>query len=73
MDIFIIRDGRVAAYLRDSHLDAGLPILPMNVEIVQLTWAAPDDLVSGMLGMSISYTNEIDGICISYQLDFIMV
>ncbi|ELU17704.1 hypothetical protein CAPTEDRAFT_165770 [Capitella teleta] len=44
MDIFIIRDGRVAAYLRDSHLDAGLPILPMNVEIVQLTWAAPDDL-----------------------------
>ena len=46
MDIFVIRDGRVVAYLQDSYLDAQLPILPMEVVFVELTWAAPDDLVS---------------------------
>lgn len=40
MDIYIIRHGAVVSYLQDAYLDPQLPILPSEVDFVELTWKA---------------------------------
>lgn len=40
MDIYIIRNGAVVSYLQDAYFDSQLPILPSEVDFVELTWKA---------------------------------
>lgn len=40
MDIFIIKNGAVVSYLQDAYFDSQLPILPSEVDFVELTWKA---------------------------------
>ncbi len=46
MDIFVIRQGTVVPYLLDAYFDKTLPVLPPEVDVVKLTWQAPNDIVS---------------------------
>lgn len=40
MDIYIIKNGAVVSYLQESYFDSQLPILPSEVDFVELTWKA---------------------------------
>ena len=49
MDIYIIKDGTVVEYLTNSIYDTRLPelpILPPEVDLVELNWVAKDQVVS---------------------------
>ena len=45
MDVYIIKDGAVVSYLQDATIDSHLPILPSEVDFVELTWKAEQELV----------------------------
>ena len=45
MDIYVIKDGVVVPYLQDAYFGAQLPILPPEVETVEISWFAHDDVV----------------------------
>ncbi|XP_064606949.1 wnt inhibitory factor 1-like isoform X2 [Liolophura sinensis] len=44
MEIFIIRDGGVAPYLSDPDFDRHIPGIPPQVDTVNLTWEAGEDV-----------------------------
>lgn len=44
MDIYIIKNGAVVSYLQDAYFDSQLPILPSEVDFVELTWKAEQEL-----------------------------
>lgn len=46
MEIFIIRDGDVAPYLSHPGFDQHIPGIPPQVDTVNLTWEAGEDVVS---------------------------
>ena len=46
MDIYVIRDGVVAPYLFDVNIANQLPVLPPEIDLVELKWVAKTELVS---------------------------
>lgn len=43
--MFIISDGSVAPYLLDPNVEESIPVIPPEVETVNLTWEAGPDMV----------------------------
>lgn len=46
--MFIISDGSVAPYLLDPNVEESIPVIPPEVETVNLTWEAGPDIVSSL-------------------------
>ena len=46
MDIYIIKNGAIASYLQDAYFDSQLPIMPPDVDFVELTWKAEAETVN---------------------------
>lgn len=65
--MFIISDGSVAPYLLDPNVEESIPVIPPEVETVNLTWEAGPDIVSslplpGKLNFcTLSHTSIING------------
>jgi hypothetical protein len=45
LEVFIISDGSVAPYLLDPNVEESIPVIPPEVETVNLTWEAGPDMV----------------------------
>lgn len=48
LEVFIISDGSVAPYLLDPNVEESIPVIPPEVETVNLTWEAGPDIVSSL-------------------------
>jgi hypothetical protein len=44
MDIFILSNGAVMSYIQDVGLDAQLPVLPADVDYIELRWTASEQV-----------------------------
>ena len=45
MDIYVVRDGVVVPFLMTSHFEQQLPVIPSNINLVDLTWESGKNTV----------------------------